>query len=144
MPHENPSLDELRAILTNAKTIAMVGASANPERESNGIMKRLQATGYRVIPVNPRETEILGEKSYASLREVPEPIDIVDVFRRAEDTPGIADEAVSAGAKAFWLQSGISNEEAAQRAKGGGLTVIMDRCIGQTLLELGIRKRDQA
>lgn len=138
--HENPSPDELRAILESARTIAMVGASSNPERASNGIMKRLQRVGYRVIPVNPRETEVLGEKSYASLSEVPEPIDIVDVFRRSEETAPIADEAVAVGAKVLWLQSGVSSTEAARRAAAGGLTVVMDNCIGQTLLALGISR----
>lgn len=140
MPHENPNLEQLRKILTEARTIAMVGASANPERESHGIMQRLQSVGYRVIPVNPREQEILGEKSYASLRDIPDAIDIVDVFRRAEETPPIADDAVAIGAKVLWLQAGISNEDTATRAEAGGLTVVMDHCIGHTLFELGIRK----
>src|SRR4051812_22713329 len=95
-------------------------------------MRKLQSAGYRVIPVNPRETEILGEHSYPSLLDVPERIDIVDVFRRPEDTPSIADDAVAIGAKALWLQTGIANEDAAGRAKAGGLTVVMDACIGAT------------
>ena len=95
-------------------------------------MQKLQSAGYHVIPVNPNETEILGERSYPSLIDVPEPIDIVDVFRRAEDTPAIADEAVTIGAKALWLQTGIASEEAAARAKAGGLMVVMDACIGAT------------
>jgi uncharacterized protein len=132
MPHTNPSDEELRQLLTDATVIAMVGASSNPDKESNAIMRKLQHVGYRVIPVNPKETEILGERSYASLLDVPERIDIVDVFRRAEDTPGIADEAVTIGAKALWLQAGIKNDDAAARAKKGGLVVVMDRCIGAT------------
>src|SRR5215467_6337226 len=132
MAHQDPSDAELRRLLTDATTIAMVGASSNPERESHGIMQKLQRAGYRVIPVNPKETEILGERSYASLLDVPERVDIVDVFRRAEDTPQIADEAVTIGARALWLQSGIVSEEAAARAARGGLMVIMDRCIGAT------------
>jgi uncharacterized protein len=132
MAHANPNDAELKQLLTDATTIAMVGASSNPEKASHGIMQKLQKVGYRVIPVNPRETEILGERSYASLVDVPERIDIVDVFRRAEDTPGIADEAVTIGAKALWLQSGIINEDAAARAAKGGLTVVMDACIGAT------------
>ena len=127
--HQNPSDNEIEQLLSNASTIAIVGASGNPERASYGIMQKLQSVGYRVIPVNPRETEILGERSYPSLLEVPEPIDIVDVFRRSEDTPPIADEAVKVGAKALWLQSGIANTEAATRAKAGGLTVVMDACL---------------
>src|SRR3954463_6804740 len=132
MAHQNPSDEQLKQILTDARTIAMVGASSNPEKASNGIMRKLQSVGYRVIPVNPRETEVLGERSYPSLIDVPERIDIVDVFRRSEDTPGIADEAVTIGAKVLWLQSGITSDEAAARAKAGGLTVVMDTCIGAT------------
>jgi predicted CoA-binding protein len=132
MAHQNPSDQELKKILTDATTIAIVGASSNPDKESYGIMQKLQKAGYRVIPVNPRETEILGERSYPSLVDVPERIDIVDVFRRAEDTPGIADEAATIGAKVLWLQSGITSEEAAERATRGGLVTVMDACIGAT------------
>ena len=132
MAHANPSDPELKQLLTDATTIAVVGASSNPDKASYGIMQKLQQSGYRVIPVNPRETEILGERSFPSLIDVPERIDIVDVFRRAEDTPGIADEAVTIGAKALWLQTGIVSEDAAALAKAGGLTVVMDACIGAT------------
>src|SRR5712692_8581562 len=120
MSHQNPSDQELKQLLTDATTIAMVGASSNPDKASHGIMQKLQRAGYRVIPVNPRETEILGERSYASLVDVPDPIDIVDVFRRAEETPAIAGQAVTIGAKALWLQTGIVSEDAAARAKAGG------------------------
>ncbi len=130
MRHHNPPDDALRELLTNASTIAMVGASSNPDRPSNGIMRKLQSAGYHVIPVNPNETTVLGERAYASLADVPERIDIVDVFRRAEFTPAIADEAVKIGAKALWLQSGVVNEEAAAKAKAGGLMAVMDACIG--------------
>jgi len=129
MAHENPSDEELRQILSNASTIAVVGASSKPERSSYGIMQRLQQLGYRVVPVNPHESEVLGERAYASLKDVPIKIDIVDVFRRPEYTPGIADDAVAAGAKVLWLQSGIENEDAAARAKAGGLTVVMNACV---------------
>src|SRR3954452_10494269 len=132
MAHANPSDQQLKQLLTDATTIAVVGASANPDKASHGIMQKLQHAGYRVIPVNPRETEILGERSYPSLVDVPERIDIVDVFRRAEDTPAIADEAVTIGARVLWLQTGIVSEDAAQRATKGGLTVVMDACIGAT------------
>jgi len=132
MVHQNPSDQELTQLLTNATTIAVVGASSNPDKASYGIMQKLQQAGYRIVPVNPRETEILGERSYPSLVDVPERIDIVDVFRRAEDAPGIADEAVTIGATALWLQSGIVSEDAAARAKAGGLIVVMDACIGAT------------
>jgi len=132
MAHTNPSDAEIRTLLTNATTIAMVGASSNPDKAAHGIMQKLQRVGYRVIPVNPRETEVLGERAYPSLIDIPERIDIVDVFRRPEDTPQIADEAVTIGAKALWLQTGIANEEAAARAAAGGLAVVMDACIGAT------------
>lgn len=132
MSHSNPSDQELKELLTNATTIAIVGASSNPDKTSYGIMQKLQKAGYKVIPVNPRETEVLGERSYPSLIDVPERVDIVDVFRRSEDTPAIADDAVKIGAKALWLQTGITSEDAAQRAKAGGLKVVMDQCIGAT------------
>src|SRR4051794_14828018 len=132
MAHANPSDQQLKQLLTDATTIAVVGASANADKASHGIMQKLQHAGYRVIPVNPRETEVLGERSYPSLIDIPERIDIVDVFRRSEDTPGIADEAVTIGAKVLWLQRGISSDEAAAPAQAGGLTVVMDACIGAT------------
>lgn len=134
----NPSDSELRTILTDAKTIAMVGASSNPEKPSYRIFGQLLAAGYRVIPVNPRETAVHGVPAVASLAAVSEPIDIVDVFRRSEDTPAIADEAIAAKAKVLWLQLGVTNEDAAARAKAAGLTVIMDKCIGATHRALGI------
>jgi len=144
MAHQNPSDQELKQLLTDATTIAMVGASSNPEKASYGIMQKLQRAGYRVVPVNPRETEILGEPSYPSLLDVPERVDVVDVFRRAEDAPGIADEAVTIGARALWLQSGITSEDAAARAAKGGLIVVMDTCIGATHSLLGVPKKTLA
>jgi predicted CoA-binding protein len=142
MAHRNPTTDEIRALLMDAKTIAMVGASSNPDKASHGIMRKLQRAGYHVVPVNPREKEVLGEKAYAALGDIPERVDIVDVFRRSEDTPPIADEAVKIGAKALWLQSGIANEDAAAKAKAGGLTVVMDACIGATHALLRIPPQD--
>src|SRR5258707_13902949 len=144
MAYSNPSDEELKELLTSATTVAMVGASSNPDKASHGIMRKLQRAGYRVIPVNPKATEILGERSYASLLDIPERIDIVDVFRRAEDTPGIADEAVTIGAKALWLQTGIVNEDAAERATRGGLMVVMDACIGATHSLLRIPQKVQS
>jgi uncharacterized protein len=141
MGHQNPSDEQLKQLLTDAGTIAIVGASSNPDKASYGIMQKLQQAGYRVVPVNPRETEVLGERSYPALVDVPEHIDIVDVFRRAEDTPGIADEAVGIGAGALWLQTGIVSEEAAARAKAGGLMVVMDACIGATHSLLRVPKK---
>lgn len=139
--HANPSDEELSALLTGARTIAVVGASSDPDRPSRGIMKQLLAAGYRVIPVTPFEKEILGRMAFPSLEAIPEPVDIVDVFRKPEATPAIADSAVKIGAKALWLQEGISNEDAAARAKAGGLLVVMDRCIGVTHHRLGIPKK---
>jgi hypothetical protein len=127
--HRNPPDGEIRQLLTSASTIALVGASSNPERSSNGVMGRLLQLGYTVVPVNPNETTVLGQKAYASLSEVPVPIDIVDVFRRAEFTPAIADEAVKVRAKALWLQQGVTNDDAAARATAGGLMMVMDACI---------------
>jgi predicted CoA-binding protein len=132
MAHANPPDSALVQLLTDATTIAVVGASSHPDKDSYGIMQKLQRAGYRVIPVNPHESEILGERSYPSLADIPDRVDIVDVFRRSSDTPQIAAEAVSIGAKALWLQTGISNEDAAARAEGAGLTVVMDACIGAT------------
>jgi predicted CoA-binding protein len=141
MAHTNPSDDELKQLLTSATTIAMVGASGNPDKASHGIMQKLQRVGYKVIPVNPKEAEVLGERSYASLLDINQPVDIVDVFRRAEDTPSIADDAVKIGAKALWLQTGISNEDAATRAKAAGLMVVMDACIGATHAMLRVERK---
>ncbi len=140
--HTNPSDDDLRRLLTEAKTVAVVGASSSPDKSSHGIMRKLQSVGYRVIPVNPTETEVLGEKAFARLEDIPQPVDIVDVFRRAEDTPPIANSAVAIGAKALWLQSGISNEDAAARATAGGLVVVMDACIGVMHSMLRVAKKD--
>ena len=141
MPHRNPPDQDLKRLLTDAKTIAVVGASSNPDRPSNGIMRKLQSAGYHVIPVNPNETAVLGERAYRSLADIHEPIDIVDVFRRAEFTPAVADEAVNAGAKALWLQSGVINEVAAKKAEAGGLTVVMDACIGVMHAVLQVPKK---
>ncbi|MGE3767257.1 MAG: CoA-binding protein [Kofleriaceae bacterium] len=139
--HANPSDDELRTILVETKTIAMVGASSNAERASHGIMEQLLAAGYHVIPVNPKETEILGQKAYPSLADIPEKVDVVDVFRKSEDTPAIADEAIAIGAKVLWLQLGVTNEDAAARAKAAGLQVVMDACIGATHRRLHVAKK---
>ena len=141
MAHRNPPDKDLKQILSSAATIAVVGASSNPDRSSNGIMGRLLQLGYRVIPVNPNETEVLGQKAYPSLSSVPVPIDIVDVFRRAEYTPAIAEEAAKVHAKTLWLQQGIRNEDAAARAEAAGLTVVMDACIGTVHAMLQVPRR---
>ena len=143
MPHTNPDDARLREILSSSRTIAVVGASSNHDRPSYDVMKVLMAAGFQVIPVTPRETRILGRTAYPTLADIPESVDIVDVFRRAEDTPGIADEAAHIGAKVLWLQLGIANDETAARAEAAGLTAIMDLCIGKTALRLGIKRTAQ-
>ena len=126
-----PSDAELRSILGDARTIAVVGLSSRPDRPSHDVAAFLQRRGYRIVPVNPYETEVLGERAYASLLDVPEDIeiDVVDVFRRAADTPPVARDAVARGAKVLWLQEGIVNDEARRIAEDAGLTVIMGVCI---------------
>jgi predicted CoA-binding protein len=132
----NHSDDELRELLTTSRTIAIVGATSKADRPAHGIMKVLMTAGYNCIPVTPRETSVLGRTAFPSLSAIPEHVDIVDVFRRAEDTPAIAEEAVKIGARALWLQLGISNDDAAAVAEAGGLFVVMDLCIGQTVQRL--------
>jgi predicted CoA-binding protein len=129
-----PEDRELRALLGKARTVAIVGLSSKPDRPSLDIAAYLQRHGYRIVPVNPRETEVLGEPSYSSLRDIPEDVhvDVVDVFRRAEETPDIARDAVAIGAKALWLQEGIVNDEAYRIAADAGLDVIMGVCIRTT------------
>ena len=129
MPFENPPREHIREILKSARAIAVVGLSDNPEKTSHMVAQAMQAKGYRIIPVNPGADRILGEKSYAALEDIPEPVDIVNVFRRSEHTPQVAREAAEIKAKVLWLQLGIINEEAAQIASDAGLEVIMDRCI---------------
>jgi uncharacterized protein len=141
MPHINPPDELLRKLLTEAKTIAVVGASSNPAKPSHAIFGKLKLAGYHVIPVNPGETVVFGEKAYPTLEAVPEKIDIVDVFRRSEETPAIARSAVAIGAKALWLQIGVANEEAAKTAESAGLIVVMDQCIAVTHGLLGIAKK---
>jgi len=125
----HPSADAILELLKKCKTIAVVGLSSNPMRPSYGVTEYMQAAGYRIVPVNPNETEVLGEKSYARLEDVPEKIDIVNVFRRAEDVPPVVDSAIRVGAKVVWMQLGIENEEAAEKARAAGLVAIEDACI---------------
>ncbi len=125
----NPDAEARCALLKKTRTIAVVGLSPNAARPSYGVSQSLQGFGFRVIPVHPAAKEILGEKVYAKLADIPEPIDLVDVFRSAEFIDGVVDECLALGLKAIWIQEGIINEPAAARAQAGGMTVIMDRCI---------------
>ena len=118
----------LRRLLQDTRTIAVVGMSANPDRASNEVAQYLRGAGYTIIPVNPACAEILGEKCYPSLREVPVPIDLVDVFRKSEDVMPVVEDAIAVGAKAVWLQLGVIATEAAARAEAAGLKVVMDHC----------------
>jgi predicted CoA-binding protein len=122
-------MSQIRDILESSHTIAVVGLSDNPERTSNRVARYMQEHGYRIIPVNPTIKEALGEKAYASLRDIPEKVDIVNVFRRSSDVPPVANDSIDIKAKALWMQEGIVNELAAQKARSAGLQVVMDRCI---------------
>src|SRR5216684_294842 len=121
--------DPITKILRESKTIAVVGLSSNPMRPSHGVTEYMRGAGYRIIPVNPNETEVLGEKSYARLEDVPEKIEIVDIFRRAEEVSAVVESAIRVGAKVVWMQSGVENEEAAAKARAAGLVVVEDACI---------------
>ena len=121
--------DPIADVLRETKTIAVVGLSSNPVRPSFGVAQYLQSAGYRIIPVNPNETEVLGEKSFSRLEDIREPVDIVDVFRRAEDVPTVADSAIAIHAKVLWLQQGIEHSEAAAKANSAGLFVVEDACL---------------
>jgi uncharacterized protein len=135
----DPTLRErLTRIYAETSTIAVVGASADPAKAAHTIPRYLQAQGYRILPVNPRGGELLGEPVARSLPEVQGPVDVVDVFRPAAETPQVARDAIRVGAKVLWLQLGIASEEAGQIAEAAGLTVIMDRCMGATHQELGL------
>ena len=122
-------MNRMADILRSARTIAVVGLSGKRFRPSYGVAEYLQRAGYRIIPVNPADTAVLGEKCYASLDDVPDAVDIVDIFRRSEYVPEIVEQAIRKGAKGIWMQEGVIHEDAARRAESAGLTVIMDRCI---------------
>ncbi len=136
MPHDHaapqlePDLAALRDLLLTFKTIAVVGLSNKPDRPAHNIPAYLQSVGYRIIPVNPTLTEALGERAYPDLKAVPEPVDVVQIFRRSEEVPPIVADAIAIGARVVWMQAGIVNEEAAAGAEAAGLTVVMDLCLG--------------
>jgi predicted CoA-binding protein len=127
--YENPPDDRIRELLKTYKTVAVVGLSSDESRPSYGVSRYLQKRGYKIIPVNPKEIEILGEKVYPTLSVIPDKVEIVDVFRRSEFVPPIVDEAVKIGAKAIWLQEGVVNHPAAIKASQQGVLVVMDKCM---------------
>jgi hypothetical protein len=131
------SKETIRKILSECRTIAVVGLSSNPFRPSNGVAAYMQKKGFRVIPINPNETEVLGEKCFASLSKVTEKIDLVDIFRRSEEAGAAVNEAIEVGAKAVWLQEGVIDKEAAKRAEEAGLLVVMDKCWLKEYARLG-------
>ncbi len=136
MAFANPSADEMRALLTRVKTIAVVGLSPKADRPSYGVAKALQRFGYRIVPVRPATAEVLGEKAYATLKDIPFPVDLVDVFRAAEHIPEVVEESIAIGAPAIWIQEDIVNEAAAEKARAAGMTVVMDRCIYKDYMAL--------
>jgi len=121
--------DPVSEILKTTHTIAVVGLSSRSHRPSYGVAQYMQSAGYRIIPVNPEETEVLGEKSYARLEDIPEPVDLVDIFRRSEFVPEVVESAIRIGAHGVWMQEGVIHNEAAERARAAGLFVVMDTCI---------------
>jgi predicted CoA-binding protein len=132
---------DIEKILTKYRTVAIVGASPNPERPSHRVADFLKKEGFRVIPVTPNADKVVGEKAYPDLASIPVLVEVVDIFRRPEDVPPIVEEAIAIGAKAVWMQEGIVNEEAAAKARKAGLTVVMDHCMKKDLLrKLGREK----
>jgi uncharacterized protein len=127
---------QVAELLREAKTIAVIGLSSNRMRASFGVARFLQRQGYRIIPVNPNETEILGERAYACLRDVPDDVDIVNIFRRSEKVPGVIDDALQKRTRCIWMQEGVINDTAAQRAESAGIPVVMNRCILKELARL--------
>jgi len=128
---EGANSDSVAELLKTSRTIAVVGLSSRRLRPSFGVAEYLQSAGYHIIPVNPRETEVLGEKSYARLEDIPERVDIVDIFRRSEFVPEIVEAAIRIGGRAVWMQEGVIHAEAAERARRAGLMVVMETCIGK-------------
>lgn len=121
--------DEIKRLLERSKRIAVIGLSSDPGRPSHGVARSLQGFGYEIVPVNPREAEVLGQKSYPDLASVPGDIDLVDVFRAPQHVPAIVDACIERGVPALWLQEGVVHEDAAQRARDAGIEVVMDRCV---------------
>ncbi len=136
MPFANPSPDEIRTLLGRVKTIAVVGLSPKPDRPSHAVARALQRFGYRIVPVRPALDDVLGERAYARLADIPFPVDLVDVFRAAEHIPAVVEECLAIGAPAVWIQEGIINVAAAERARAAGMTVVMDRCVYKDYVSL--------
>jgi len=137
------SIVSIAELLGSSRTIAVVGLSSKKSRPSHGVSKYMQQAGYRIIPVNPQETEVLGEKAYPSLEAVPEKVDMVNIFRRPEHVPEIVEAAIRIGARSVWMQEGVVNEAAAEKARAAGLAVVMDRCILKEHRKLGLTQRTQ-
>ena len=129
MNFQNPAPEQIKAMLQRVRTIAVVGLSPKPDRPSYGVSRAMQGYGYRIVPVRPAVSEVLGEKAYARLADIPFPVDLVNVFRESAAIPGVVEECLAIGAPAIWIQEGIVHEEAAARARDAGLAVVMDRCI---------------
>jgi predicted CoA-binding protein len=129
MTDNNPREEEVLAMFKEGRTIAVVGLSDRPERDSHRVASYLKGKGYRIIPVNPAKNEIMGEKCYPDLLSIPEPVDIVNIFRAVEAIPGIVDEALKIGAKAIWMQRGLAHSESARKAQNAGVCVVQSRCI---------------
>jgi len=129
--HQNPPDDRIKEILSNGKNVAVVGLSSDLTRPSYGVARHLQRKGFKIIPVNPNETEVLGEKAYPDLTSIPDKVEIVDIFRRPEYVPDIVDQAIKIKAKVLWMQEGVINHPAALKASQNGITVVMDRCMAK-------------
>lgn len=132
----NPPVEEIRTILNSYKTVAVVGLSNDPDKASFRVAEYLKNHGYRIIPVNPKVDSILGEKSYPDLRSIPMPVEIVDIFRKAEAIPSIVDEAIDVGAKVIWMQLGLSDEKSAGKARQAGLQVVQSKCMEQENMKM--------
>lgn len=132
----NPTPDQIRSLLQEVKRIAVVGLSPRPERPSYRVSRAMQGFGYRIVPVRPVVSEVLGEKAYATLSDIPEKVDMVDVFRAGDQIDPIIDECIALGIPRLWLQDGVINEAAAERARAAGITVVMDRCVWRDYMDL--------
>ena len=129
IPEYNPPADKIRAILEKHNTVAVVGLSPKPERDSHKVARYLKENQYRIVPVNPGQKEILGEKCYPNLKAIPFPVDVVDIFRRPEAMPPVVDDAIEIGARVVWMQLGLAHNQAADKARKAGLEVVMNKCI---------------